>query len=98
MELAVKITDSTLVSRVPSVSHKVENNLFFLKESSDELFQLNETAAFIWELIEKPTPFSSLIQKTTDEFEVEGEVVEEDLRDLIELLHKKKVVVLTNKS
>ena len=92
----MKIYKSTLISRVPSVSHQIDGKLFFLKESSDELFELNDTAAYVWKILEKPTTFSSIIDKMLDEFNVKKPSREADLVDLLDLLYKNNVVIYSN--
>lgn len=92
---AVKIVDSTQISRVSSVSHKVEDTLFFLKESSDELFELNHTASFVWEALEKPITFNKLTDLMLKEFDVDRKVLEKDLVKLLDLLQKKDVIVIS---
>lgn len=76
------------------------NSDFILQESSNKilifdadssyLYTLNETASFIFTLLKKQLSFDRIVRSVTEEYSVEKEQAEKDIRQIIDnLLHKK---------
>ena len=57
-----------------------------LSIESGKYYGLNAVASRVWELLETPQPLSQLCAQIVDEFEIDGEQCERDLRLYIETL------------
>lgn len=56
------------------------------------LIALSETAAFVWYLLETDTTVERLIEQVTDEFDVDHETAEQDVRRFITELKEKDLL------
>ena len=59
----------------------------------ESIYTLNETAARIWELIDGKTQISEIKEKIVEEFEVEPEQAEQDLKEHLQQLEGIKAII-----
>lgn len=71
--------ESVVVASEDHVSSPLGDELVVLDTQSGVYYGLNALGAFIWMLIQKPTPVITLRDAIMGEFEVEREVCERDL-------------------
>lgn len=78
------------------VSRKVGNELVLVPLVSnvaqmDTLFNLNETAGFLWENLEENSSVEKLKNLLLKNFEVDEETAEKDVKDFLERIEKLEV-------
>ena len=59
----------------------------------ESIYTLNETAALIWELIDGKTQVSEIKEKIVEEFDVEPEQAEQDLKEHLQQLEGIKAII-----
>lgn len=79
------------------------NNGFILREVADSyvvvavgdklrefnsIINLNETGAFLWRILEKETTEQELIEKLLEEYDVDRETAEKDIKDFIQKIQE----------
>jgi len=63
----------------------VDGQLIILKPGDDELLRFNEVASSIWSVIEKkPTSIDDLVLYVVEEFEIDPDTAELDIRSFLE--------------
>ncbi|HHT55365.1 MAG TPA: PqqD family protein [Acholeplasma sp.] len=60
------------------------------------LIRLNETGAFLFDLMLKETNIDTLVKELTNEFEISEEIALRDVKKFIETLKVKKILDETN--
>jgi hypothetical protein len=79
-ESIVRRADTVLFARV-------QDEMFAIDEEAGYCYALNDVAGRIWELIENPTPVSSVCSHLRNEFNVDEDAC---LRDVLDVLSKLK--------
>ena len=92
----VEIQDDTVLQRDPEQEFTyIDGEVVMLSLKRGEYFGLDEIGSRIWEILEKPIPFSALVDQLLEEFEVGREECENDTREYLEILYKKELLVET---
>lgn len=86
--------ESIVVANEDHVSSPLGDELVVLDTQSGVYYGLNALGAFIWMLIQKPTPVITLRDAIMGEFAVEREVCEGDLLAILADMHANKLVSL----
>ncbi|MBN1181555.1 MAG: PqqD family protein [Bacteroidales bacterium] len=73
-------------------TRKIKNDYFVFERKTGVIHSFNETGAFLWELIYKNTPFSSIIEILTEEFDITEESAKIDVYDFILELQTKQIL------
>ena len=71
-----KVGDSNIVMSVGSTMHM------------EGLTTLNETGAFIWQMLQKDTEETALVQAVCAEFDVDLQAAQEDVHTFVQTLRK----------
>lgn len=82
------------IRQVPKIAWtKMDDSIVILDTRGERHFhELNPVAAFLWEQIETPKSFDSLVEMITTEFEVSKEMATDDLCQILETLKEKELV------
>lgn len=105
-ELRIKLgtnqKNNLMKKNSPQNKYRRKKNLVFKKEdvetlvlSNDksQIHKLNETSAFIWDLLEEPQPLSFLISEIKKTYDVKDfGSVEDDVLTLLDQLYKLKII------
>ena len=80
------------------VSRKIGNEFILvpIRQNAgdlDSIFTLNETAAYIWDLIDGQTTVGEIKEKILDAFEVTTEDAEQDLKEHLRQLMTLKAII-----
>ena len=66
--------------------------VIFNKET-DKFYSLNQTTAFIWELISKNINEKEIVEKIENEYEIDKHTVEADLKNILQELKNEKILL-----
>ena len=89
----LEITEDTVLQRDPEQEFTyIDGEAVMLSLKQGEYYGLDSVGTRIWELLENPVTFSSLIDNLMDEFEVSREECEADTREYLETLYKKQLL------
>ncbi len=89
---------NTILSQSPDVVTRKTGNEYILVPIADNIadmdsvFTLNETGAFIWELIDGKRSIGEIIEALTEEYDTDKTTAEKDTREFIETMHKYLVI------
>ena len=64
-----------------------------IKEDDNNVMFLNETSAFIYKLLDDEQSFDSLVEKLTDEYNVDVDTAKKDIDGFISFLKENKCLV-----
>ena len=82
-----EITPQCILVRKSSVfASKIDEETVMMDEEESSYFGLNPVAGKIWELLEKPTSFSGLVDQLTASYQVDRQRCENDIRPFLEKL------------
>lgn len=85
----------TLLRRSPQqVSTPLGDELVIMHIASGYYYALNEIGARVWSLLEVPTTFAHLLDCLVDEYEVERQTCERDLKKILGRAIEKELVEL----
>lgn len=56
--------------------------------STNHVFELNDTGAAIWTLLDRGEPPDAIVEAVTKEFEIDAEVARDHVRDLLSTLQE----------
>ena len=85
-------SNTSLVRNNNLFSSAVDDELMMMDEVSGNYFGLNPIAAAIWQLLEKPMPYSQLIQILADIYDVTIDECEKDTQNFLSELLKNKLI------
>ena len=89
----LEITENTVLQRDPEQEFTyIDGEAVMLSLKQGEYYGLDPVGTRIWELLENPVTFSSLIDNLMDEFEVSREECEADTREYLETLYNKQLL------
>ncbi len=89
---------NTVLSHSPSVVTRKTGNEYILVPIAnniadmDSVFTLNETGAFIWEMIDGNRTVGEIIEALTYEYETDITTATEDIREFIETMRRYLVI------
>lgn len=75
---------------------QVENEAILLHITGGMYYSLNETSVLFWEALQNQEPFEPVVDKITNEYEVERSQVLRDLQVFIEDLLKYRLIFKTS--
>jgi len=76
------------------IIQKIDKETVIFDAEESVLYTLNETAAEIFKMIKKGLKEEEIVEKMLKKYEVKKERVEKDVKNMIEELKKRKIVVL----
>jgi len=76
------------------IIQKIDKETVIFDAEESVLYTLNETAAEIFKMIKKGLKEDEIVEKMLKKYEVKKERVEKDVKELIEELRKRKILVL----
>jgi len=92
---ATAITEETVASRNPNlISTAVRDETVMMDLDSGKYYGLDDIGSVIWQRLEKPQTFGTLIDFLTAEYAVERSVIAEDVARLLALMAEHEVVRL----
>ena len=84
----------TRVQRSPGVvSQRMEERTVLVHTDTDRIYELNTTATRFWELLESESDVGVIQQLMLEEFEVDAEVLAQELARTLETFTKEHLVV-----
>lgn len=80
----MKITNNTLIKHKKNVIYKtVDGVVYLLDPANGTIHTLNQTASFLWEFLDKPRTFKSIVDAIYQTFEVQRSKAIIDCRKFI---------------
>ena len=76
------------------IIQKIDKETVIFDAEKSVLYTLNKTAAEIFKMIKKGLKEDEIVEKMLKKYEVKKERVEKDVKELIEELRKRKILVL----
>jgi len=80
------------------IIQKIDKETVIFDAEESVLYTLNETAAEIFKMIKKGLKEEEIVERMVKKYEVKKERVEKDVKELVEELRKRKILVLKNKT
>jgi len=76
------------------IIQKIDKETVIFDTEESVLYSLNETAAEIFKMIKKGLKEEEIVERMVKKYEVRKEKVEKDVRELVEELRKRGIVIL----
>ena len=85
---------NTKIKKNPRTAwRKYDENALLITPDDSKIHKLNETATFIWEMLQDKTlSINEIAQEIVNEFEVSIEIAEKDIKNIINKMAKKQIV------
>ena len=77
-------------------SSVLDGEVCIFDPNSGMYFNLNDTASFIWELIEKEASLEYIISKVKDEFDGDYELIEKEILEFLKNSVKEGLLIKSN--
>ena len=91
-----QITPDTVISRSESLlSNNLGDDVVMMDIEQGAYYGLEEVAARIWELTEKPVSFASICETLTAEYDVPKQKCEQEVTAFIDDLTNHKIICIT---
>lgn len=87
-------SQSVIVRSPDQVSGDLDGRVVLLSIANGEYYNMNEVGSRIWALLEKPMTVAALIDRLTEEFEVERATCEQEALVFLKQLQKDKLLRL----
>lgn len=71
-----------------------EGDMLIASNESGQIYYLNETGAYIWQIIDETSNIENLRQKISDEYKADPERIKEDIINFIRDMQWKKLLRL----
>jgi|ERR1039457_5042903 hypothetical protein len=85
---SAKIKPDTIVSRAVDLPFtRLDEEMLAIDEKAGYFYSLNESAARVWELLDKPIPVSAVCNRLCEEYAVDEKSCLKDLLPLLQSLH-----------
>lgn len=89
----MELSESTVISiSKDNVYCNIEDEIIMLGLEDEVYYGLNSVGAFVWEQIKNPKTFAEILNAVLNEYDIEREECERDLRELITELFNKGLV------
>lgn len=89
----MELSESTVISiSKDNVYCNIEDEIIMLGLEDEVYYGLNSVGAFVWEQIKNPKTFAEILNAVLNEYDIEREECERDLRELITQLFNKGLV------
>jgi hypothetical protein len=76
------------------IEQRMDDQMVLLNLRTNQLYQLNHTAARLWELIRAGQNESQIQEQLSNEFDVEPDQLEAEVRSMIESFQAQKLVIV----
>ena len=86
--------DTALVTASSAISTDLEGEAVILDTDASEYYGLNEVGTRIWTLLEEPRTFEELVSALLEEYDVDRDQCEEDVRELLGQMMEKDLLDL----
>lgn len=86
--------DTTLAAVSSTVSADLEGEAVILDTATGEYYGLNEVGARIWVLLQEPMTFTALVDALLEEYRVDRDQCEAEVRDLLCTMAEKELLEL----
>jgi hypothetical protein len=80
------------------IIQKIDKETVIFDAEESVLYTLNETASEIFRLIKKGLKEEEIVERMVKKYDVRKERVKKDVKELVEELRKRKILVLKNKT
>jgi len=88
-----EITTETIISQIEEiVASDIDGETVMMSIENGEYYGLDDIGSRIWELIEKPTKVSDLIDRLLERFDVDRETCERDVLKFLNDLDDDKIL------
>ena len=77
-------------------SSELDGEVCIFDPNSGMYFNLNDTASFIWQLIEKRTSLESIMSEVKDKFDGDYELIEKEVIEFLKSSVKKGLLITSN--
>jgi len=78
------ITNDMSLSQNPNTAYRtIAEEIFLIDLDTSMLYSLNSVAALVWDMSSEKTTISEIIDRITEEFEVERSVAEKDCLEFV---------------
>lgn len=74
----------------------LDNETVVFSDDGQLVHQLNDTGAEIWEMLDGKTSITQIVNKIYEEFDVQKEEAETEVKLFIETLHKKGLIMFSH--
>jgi hypothetical protein len=92
---AVRIADTTIISRSPSViTAEVDGEVVMMSIEQGQYFGLDDIGSDIWKRLDPPCAFADLINRLATDYDADRASIAADVRALLETMAKRDVVRL----
>lgn len=75
----------------------VDDKVIILSKDGKYLHSLNEVGSLIWEKADGSLTISKIVEHICSEFNIDNETAKHDVKDFIQTLSQKKLLILHNK-
>lgn len=87
------------ISRSESfVFREIEGEIILLSDDGLQIHQLNKTASMIWKLADGKTKVKNIVSLMYKRFDVEKDVLKQDVREFVQNLVKKGILTIDGRS
>src|SRR5580700_8940161 len=94
-DAAVRIADSTIISRSPSVvTAEVDGEIVMMSIEQGRYFGLDDIGSDIWKRIEQPCSFATLIDRLAADYDADRATIAADVHALLGRMAAQDVVKL----
>ena len=94
-DAAVRIADSTIISRSPSVvTAEVDGEVVMMSIEQGQYFGLDDIGSDIWKRLDPPCAFADLIDRLAADYDADRAGIADDVRALLERMAARDVVRL----
>lgn len=83
---------SRIVARESALATTVDGEAVVLETDSGTYFGLNEVATIVWDALEEPSTVDDVRDAVLEEYDVDAEQVERDVRDVLSKMEAKGLV------
>jgi hypothetical protein len=91
------IKDSSLISRRPGLlAGRVDDEVVMMDSNDGKYYGLDPVGSMIWDILEKPVYFSSIIDILEEAYDVRREQCQSDVLEFLRNLYNMKLVVIEN--
>lgn len=91
------IKDSSLISRRPGLlAGRVDDEVVMMDSNDGKYYGLDPVGSMIWDILEKPVPFSSIIDILEEAYDVRRDQCQSDVLEFLRNLYNMKLVVIEN--
>jgi len=90
----IDLEKKVIINKSNIIFKEIGGETIFLNRKNKKLYELNETASFIWSKVNKKVPIKKIIKNLSSKYNIEEKKAKKDVSEFIKDCLSKKIFII----